>query len=160
MTDALKLKQALIEEYSDMCRVHPGRVADWVDGELCQLCVDRLKAAQRRINNNDPLTPAQMRTVQGIGRPNEYHLVRFDLVRMKRAGVGHSRVTRDKRRAKKAYAMRALARDSNGDRLTWVTIADKLGFSGSPAAIKSARLYARRRDMPWPPPPMPESTEE
>tara|TARA_R100001510_G_scaffold57426_1_gene65431 strand:+ start:1961 stop:2428 length:468 start_codon:yes stop_codon:yes gene_type:complete len=150
MTDSLK--QALIAAYSDMCRVHPGKVADWLDGELCQACVDRLKAATRRINAGDPITPAQMRTVRGIGRPNEYHLERFDLVRMKRAGVGHSKVSRDKRRGKKAYAMRALARDAAGARLTWVTIADKLGFSGSPAAIKSAKLYAKRRDMPWPPP--------
>lgn len=158
MTD--ELRQALIEEHSDMCRVHPGRVADWPDGELCQLCVDRLKAAQRRIDNGDPITPAQMRTVRGIGRANEFHLERFDLVRMKRAGVGHSKVSRDKRRGKKAYAMRALARDAAGARLTWVVIADKLGFSGSPAAIKSAKLYSKRRDMPWPPPALPEGSEE
>jgi len=158
MNDALR--QALIEEHSDMCRVHPDKVADWIDGELCQLCVDRLKAAQRRINIGDPLTPAQMRSVLGIGRFNEYHLERFDLVRMKRAGVGHSKVSRDKRRGKKAYAMRSLARDAAGARLTWVAIADKLGFSGSPAAIKSARLYSKRRDMPWPPPALPDSIEE
>ena len=133
-----------------MCRVHPDRQASWENGELCEGCRSRLRAATRRMQRCLPLTRAQMETVTGMGRPPIPVLQAFDIPAMRQAGTGRAGYgtgSRCKKRPGRAYGLRAV------DGLTWQVIAIRLGYSSAANCLNAAKRYAEREKLPFPPVP-------
>lgn len=132
------------------CRVHPDVAAEWQAGELCSTCRNRLRAAARRIARCQPLTRAQMETVQGMGRPPMAVLQLFDVPAMRQAGTGpagYGTNSRCRKRPGRAYGLRAV----NG--YTWQVIAIKLGYSSAGNCLNAAKRYAAKNSLPFPPVP-------
>ena len=53
-------------------------------------------------------------------------------------------VTASSTKGQKAYDMRCKFR------LTWSAIAEQLGYSNGHSALRGARVYAQRSELPWP----------